>query len=360
MKINNLTLPVKRVSYRWLDLSESEINKIKSKFKVLSPKAKEYFELTPFLSVVLTQECILKCAYCCEGGEGTYSQKSSHNIKILKERIRSALETGVKKIRLTGGEPFLYLKSEELLKTLKELKKSYNFFLLINTNATLPALKNFIPLLKELDAKLVVHIDTINKEKYIKITKSNERFFSNVTKNIKLLKENNLLHRFNAVISKYNIEEFDSLVNFAHEVGTNIKTFDITEVPNQYINKKEIYTPLDNFIKNLRKKAKEEFFHPYAIAFGTPVQIYDVDSVLISVKYTKYGSRYSDEHCKNCPFFPCDEGLYDILYYPDDTLWACRWYRPRNILKNNFEKDLSTLFRLYKKTRWFIGNKFVE
>lgn len=360
MKVDNISLPIKKKSYRWLNLSESEIDKIKSKFRTLSPKAKEYFELTPFLSVVLTQKCTLKCVYCCEGGEGTYSQKSFHNINILKERIRKSLEIGVKKIRLTGGEPFLYLKFEKLLKILKELKKNYNFSLLINTNATSPLLKNFIPLSKELDARLAVHLDTTDREKYIEINKSNEKIFGNVIKNIKLLKENNLLHRFNTVISKYNIDDFDSLVDFAREMKTNIKAFDVTEVPNQYINKKEIYSPLDSFIKNLRKKAKEEFFHPYALAFGTPVQIYNLDSVLVSVKYTKYGSRYSDEYCKNCPFFPCDEGLYDILYYPDDTLWACRWYRAKNIFKNNFEQDLRTLFRLYQKTKWFIGNKFVE
>jgi len=63
MKINNLTLPFKRASYRWLNLSEKEINKIKNKFKILSPKAKEYFEITPFISIVLTQKCTLKCAY---------------------------------------------------------------------------------------------------------------------------------------------------------------------------------------------------------------------------------------------------------------------------------------------------------
>jgi len=359
MKINNLTLPFKRVSYRWLNLSEKEINKIKNKFKILSPKAKEYFEITPFISIVLTQKCTLKCAYCGEGGEGTNSKKAFHNIEILGDNIKKSLEMGVKKIRLTGGEPFLYPQLKELLKMLKDLKRSYSFFLLLNTNGTVPTVENFIPLLKELETKVVVHIDTVNEEKYIEITNGNKIFFNTLIKNIKLLKENNLLHRFNTVISKPSVNDFDNLVSFAREMGTNIKTFDITEVPSQYVKKEEIYCPLDVFIKKLEKRAKENFFHPYALAFGTPVIIFDLDSVLVTVKYTKYGSRYSDKYCKNCPFFPCDEGLYDILYYPDNTLWACRWHRPTSVLKDKFEEDLRTLFTLYQKTKWFIGNKFV-
>jgi len=308
---------------------------------------------------VLTQKCTLKCAYCCEGGEGPYSTDAFHNIALLKKRIKEVLEIGVKKIRLTGGEPFLYPNIEELLNSLLILKKKYNTLLLINTNATLPVFENYIEILKKLNAKVVVHLDTVREETYIKLNKSNKKVFFNVFENIKLLEENNLLHRFNVVITKYNIGEFDDLINFARKMKTNIKAFDITEVPNQFVNKNKIYSPLDKFIKNLERKSKGKFFHPYAVAYGTPVMIYDLGSLLFTIKYTKDGSRYSPEICKNCQFFPCDEGLYDLLYYPDDTLWACRWKRP-NILKNDFKQDLKILFRIYQQARWFIGNKFIE
>ena len=188
MKINNLTLPFKRVDYRWLNLSEKEINKIKNKFKILSPKAKEYFEMTPFISIVLTQKCTLKCAYCGEGGEGTNSKKAFHNIEILGDNIKKSLEMGVKKIRLTGGEPFLYPKLKELLKMLKDLKRNYSFFLLLNTNGTVPTVESFIPLLKELETKVAVHIDTVNEEKYIEITNGNKIFFNTLIKKYKTSK----------------------------------------------------------------------------------------------------------------------------------------------------------------------------
>ena len=102
------SLLIRRKTYRWLKLSSNEIEHIRKTFKILSPEAKKYFNISPFLSIVLTQQCTLKCKYCGEGGEGTYSTKVFHDMNILKKRIEEALEIGVKKIRLTGGEPFLY------------------------------------------------------------------------------------------------------------------------------------------------------------------------------------------------------------------------------------------------------------
>ena len=352
---------IPRKNYKWLKLSPNEINDIKDKFKVLSPQAKEYFDFAPFLSVVLTKYCTLRCEYCGEGGEGTKAQEPFQNIETIKQRLKKALELGIKKIRLTGGEPFLYPKLDELLGYLYELKESYNFFLLVNTNGTLPYLNKYFNILENLEARLVFHLDTIDEATYIQITKGNSRLFNNLLNNISLSKERNLLHRFNSVISKYNVNKFWDLVDYARNIGTNMKIFDITEVPQQYKSKESIYVPLDDLIKKLESKARDKFFHPYAIAFGTPVMIYDIDGVLISVKYTKYGSRYDvTGYCKSCPFFPCDEGLYDILYYPDDKLWACRWRRPKGILNDNFEHDLKELFKVYKRAKWVVGGEIID
>jgi len=119
----------------------------------------------------------------------------------------------------------LYPKFREVLEIIKKLKKDYTFSLLINTNAT-SDLEKHISLLKETNARLAVHLDTINKEEYIKINRTNEKIFAIVMKNIKLLKMENLLHRFNVVISKYNIAEIGRLINFACEIKVDIKAFD--------------------------------------------------------------------------------------------------------------------------------------
>lgn len=359
-QISEETVSIKRNLYRWLNLTDEEISQIRREFQVLSPKAKRYFKFTPFLSVVLTQNCNLRCPYCGKGGEGTFSTTLSHDLDKLIGRIKEALEVGVKKIRLTGGETFLYKDLPQLLTRMTGFKKDYDFFLLINTNGTISTIKELIPLLKKVNAKVVVHLDTIDRKKHFRINGSNETMFNNLIENIKLLRDHGLLHRFNTVLTKHNIKDFDRLIDFAIKMKTNIKCFDVTEVPKQYVKKQKIYVALDGFIRNLEKRAKSVFFHPYAIAFGTPVKIYDLGQTLITVKYTKHGSRYSARYCQNCQFFPCDEGLYDVLYYPDDTLWACRWNRPSRLLKGNFKKDLRTLFEVYQNTVWFVGNKFLK
>jgi len=150
------------------------------------------------------------------------------------------------------------------------------------------------------------------------------------------------------------------MINFARKFETNIKAFDVCEVPHQYRNKSDIWVPIDSVINTLGEKSSKIFDHPYARAFGTPVKVYEIDGVLVSIKYTKHGSRYDSEiYCRECPFFPCDEGLYDILYYPDDTVWGCRWHRPF-YPENDFKKYLGFLIERYQKAKWFIGNRFVE
>jgi cyclic pyranopterin phosphate synthase len=346
-----------RKDYRWINLSKEEIDNIKKSFSIIPWEAKEYFDIKPFFSITLTQSCPLKCKYCGEGGECTLSKKKEHDLAILEKRLYDISSIGINKIRLTGGEPFLYKDVDKILKTIKDC--DFKFFVLINTNG-IKNIRKYARLLSDIDAKLVVHLDTIRPELYSTITNSSKSKLDKVCDTINLLNDYGVLHRLNIVISKYNKSNFFEMINFAKKYNTNIKAFDVCEVPKAYTPKSNVWVPIDDIIQKLEEKSEKIFDHWYAQAFGTPVKIYKIDGILVSIKYTKHGSRYNPlTYCKECSYFPCDEGLYDILYYPDDTVWGCRWRRPA-FLNNNFLHDLTRVIKCYQRARWFIGNKFVE
>ena len=74
-----------------------------------------------YLRVSLTSNCNLRCQYCMpeQKIKQTEEMLSQKNLIHLVELISS---TGIKKIRLTGGEPLLYPNIEDLIISLKQYK----------------------------------------------------------------------------------------------------------------------------------------------------------------------------------------------------------------------------------------------
>ena len=59
-----------------------------------------------YLRLSLTERCTLKCAYC-RAGEGFCPKKSELTRDEFLRITRAFAAVGVKKVRLTGGEPML-------------------------------------------------------------------------------------------------------------------------------------------------------------------------------------------------------------------------------------------------------------
>ena len=87
----------------------------------------------PFLSFPVTQTCNFRCVYCGIGGEATASGKKLISVEYIEKIVREAASKGVKKFRITGGEPFTHPDIDKIL----ELMNDFGFFTLVNTNGSL-------------------------------------------------------------------------------------------------------------------------------------------------------------------------------------------------------------------------------
>lgn len=154
-----------------------------------------------YLRISLTDSCNFRCAYCMPNEE-IECLPNSHlmSTEEIEQIAKTFVDLGVKKIRLTGGEPLVRKEFPEIVRRLSRLPVE----LTLTTNGVL-VLKH-IELFKEAGIRsLNVSLDSLNKETFFKLTKRNQ--FQQVWDNILLLLDKGFRIKINAVALNGIIEE---------------------------------------------------------------------------------------------------------------------------------------------------------
>jgi len=122
-----------------------------------------------YLRISITDRCNLRCIYCMP----PYSESKLKHKEILRYEemlriVRIAVKLGIKKIRLTGGEPFVRKGIQGFMPMLAALNGLDDVSL--TTNGIY--LKDNLDMLKEAGIKRInVSIDSLEREKYRLITR---------------------------------------------------------------------------------------------------------------------------------------------------------------------------------------------
>lgn len=129
-----------------------------------------------YLRVSITDRCNLRCVYCTPpDGERRLRHRDILRYEELLRIVRIALKLGIKKIRLTGGEPFVRKGIQEFIPMLMALKGLDDVSL--TTNGVY--LKDNLEMLKAAGIKRInVSIDSLNRVKFKRITRFD--YFSEV------------------------------------------------------------------------------------------------------------------------------------------------------------------------------------
>ena len=171
-----------------------------------------------YLRISLTDNCDLRCFYCMpeEDYQFTPNQQLMQADEI--EAIAKAyVEEGVKKIRLTGGEPLVRKDFAEILNRLGKLKVEIT----MTTNGT--RLHEFVDVIKNSGIKsLNISLDTLQKDRFILMTKRDKQ--EQVMRNIQLMLENGINVKVNVVAMKgVNDEEIIDFVQWTKETPVHIR-----------------------------------------------------------------------------------------------------------------------------------------
>ena len=171
-----------------------------------------------YLRISLTERCNLRCFYCMPA-EGILLRPRS-TFMSAEEIISIAgtfVSLGVKKIRLTGGEPLVRKDAKLILEELSKLPVE----LAITTNGIL--VNEYIETFTKCGVHSInVSLDSLKKEKFNTITRRD--YFDTVVSNIELLLQNKFHVKVNAVVIKgVNDEEVCDFVSWTKDKNVHVR-----------------------------------------------------------------------------------------------------------------------------------------
>ena len=125
-----------------------------------------------YLRISITDRCNMRCVYCMpEKGIDWQPHQLIMRYEEIIKFVRVAVDYGIKKVRITGGEPLVRPGIEEFVKMLRDIEKLEDISM--TTNGYLLAEK--AKQLKEAGLNRVnISLDTLNPVMFNKITRSGE------------------------------------------------------------------------------------------------------------------------------------------------------------------------------------------
>lgn len=174
-----------------------------------------------YLRVSVTDRCNFRCFYCMPYGSIFLKDKSELlSFEEIKKIVEVFSSFGVKKIRFTGGEPFMRKGFISLLKMVLEVDEIEKIG--ITTNGFF--VNEFIEELKSLKkiSSINVSLDTLRRDRFKRITGVDG--FERVINNIELMREKGIGAKVNVVLIKgINDDEIEEFVLWGADKGIDIR-----------------------------------------------------------------------------------------------------------------------------------------
>ncbi|AXU11050.1 GTP 3',8-cyclase MoaA [Parvimonas micra] len=180
-----------------------------------------------YLRISVTDLCNLRCKYCMpESGVKSLCHSDILSIEEIVEIVKIASKNGIKKIRLTGGEPLVRRGFINLCKQISEINEIED--IAITTNGVY--LKEMADELFENKVRRInFSLDTLVKEKYNDITRRNdfdktmESLFYAIKKGFKV--------KINVVlIGGFNDDEIQDFVNLANDYELEVRFIELMQI----------------------------------------------------------------------------------------------------------------------------------
>ena len=205
-----------------------------------------------YVRVSVTDRCDFRCTYCMSEDMEFLPKKDVLSLEELERLCNTFIDLGVKKLRITGGEPLVRKNIIHLFKNLgKQLGKGLDE-LTLTTNGS--QLFNYANDLYESGVRRInVSLDSLDKKKFKQITRIGD--FDKVIKGIMTAKKAGLKIKINAVALKgINDDEILDLVNWCGENKFSLTFIEVMPMGEIGIKRADQYMPLTEVKKLIQTK----------------------------------------------------------------------------------------------------------
>ena len=175
-----------------------------------------------YLRVSVTDRCDFRCVYCMSEDMSFLPKAEILSLEELDRACSAFIGLGVRKLRLTGGEPLVRKNVMDLIRRLgRHLEAGRLDELTLTTNGS--QLRRFAPALVEAGVRRInVSLDTLDPHKFQAITRWGR--LAAVLDGLEAARDAGLAVKINCVALKgVNDDEFDRLVEWCGDRG-----FDLT------------------------------------------------------------------------------------------------------------------------------------
>lgn len=206
-----------------------------------------------YLRVSVTDRCDFRCTYCMAENMTFLPKKDLLSLEELDRLCSTFIDKGVRKIRLTGGEPLVRKNILHLIKSLsRHIETSRLDELTISTNGS--QLARYAQELAACGIKRVnVSLDTLDAEKFKTITRWGD--IAQVLRGIDAAQQAGLHLKINAVALKgFNDHEIPDMLRWAHSRGMDMTLIETMPMGEIDLDRTDQYLPLSMLRASLSRQ----------------------------------------------------------------------------------------------------------
>ena len=216
-----------------------------------SPLIDQFGRAVTYLRLSVTDRCALRCTYCM-AERMTFLPKTDLLTLGELERVAAAfIARGVRKIRITGGEPFVRRGITDFMENLAPYIGNGLDELTATTNAT--RLAEYTPhLIRAGVRRLNISLDTIDPDRFAQITRRGS--LQKVLDGIETALAAGLKIKINTVALKHqNADEIPALMEWAHSKGMDMTLIEVMPLGDTGDDRFDQYIPLTMIRDELAK-----------------------------------------------------------------------------------------------------------
>jgi len=313
-----------------------------------------------YVRISVTDRCDLRCNYCMPLDNQNFIKKEQIlTIQNLMTISKSLINLGIKKFRITGGEPLIRKGIKDYIEFLSYQKNKGELEeILLTTNGT--QLSKYAEFLFKNEVKRInVSIDSLDPNKFSLIT--NGGILENVMNGIKKASDLGIKIKINTVLLKnVNDDEVIKMVKWCSSNNFNLSFIEVMPVGDISKKRKDQYLSVE-----FAKKIIEKNFGLIKSNHRTsgPSKYFECKDINLTVGFI---SPISNHFCSTCnrlrvtsngKIFPClgDNGSEDLVPY----LGTDQEIQLKKILSNViFNKPEKHYFDVNKKS--YIKERFMN